>query len=323
MSKQKFLIVLNVLIFLFGLDLFILQSKLQSRSQEEPPIQQQIIVKPAPEPPEPINYDIAKPVPEFLEYDALVTQMKVWESEAPELAEIGTYGKSSKGKDLYYLRVRNERLEGDKPVVLLTAATHGNEPWSTTTMMAVVGTILDKYGDDDKITELVDSRDIYLIPVVSPDTYPRSRYVDGVDPNRDYPTQKDPDKVSCAPIEALKQLTLKIGANAAISGHTSGRVYFYPYADTRQKTDNDADYQRILAEMRRLSGYGYEQGCYNYGRPIYGSEMDWYYRNGCLGIVMEFGSHQSPPSMEQVRSEFERTYEAILYFIEEAAEVKI
>jgi hypothetical protein len=190
-------------------------------------------------------------------------------------------------------------------------------------MVAVVGTLIDKYGDDEGVTALVDSRDIYLIPVVSPDTFPHSRYVDGVDPNRDYPTQGNPDKVSVPPIEALKKFALKIDADAVISGHTHGRVYFYPYADARRKTANDDDYQRILGEMKKLSGYRFEQGCYNYGRPIFGSEMDWYYRNGCFGIVMEFGSHQSPPSKEQVRSEFERTYEAILYFIDEAPEVDV
>ena len=75
--------------------------------------------------------------------------------------------------------------------------------------------------------------------------------------------------------------------------------------------------------MKQLCSYDFEQACYNYGRPIYGTEMDWYYRNGCMGIVMEFGSHQRIPSKEEVRSEFERTFEAVLCFIDKAAEVDV
>lgn len=323
MSSRKFLIIFNIILFFIGVDLLVVRTRIHKKAPQPITIQQPVRpVRPV-EPPKPINYDIKNPVPSFLQYDALVSQLKEWEKEAPELVEVGTYGKTSKGTDLYFIRIRNERSDEAKPVVLLTGATHGNEPWSTTVMMACVGTMLDKYGDDEKLTALMNSRDIYVVPVVSPDTFGKERYVDGVDPNRDYPTQRAPDKVSVAPIEALKKLTLSIHPAAAISGHTFGRVYFYPYADSTRKTANDEDYRRILGKMKELSNYGFEQGCYNYGRPIFGSEMDWYYRNGCMGIVMEMGTHQRPPSTEEVRSEFERTFEAIKYFIEEAPKVQV
>ncbi len=38
---------------------------------------------------------------------------------------------------------------------------------------------------------------------------------------------------------------------------------------------------------------------------------------------MEIGAHQRPPNPDEVRSEFERTFGAILYFIEEAPKVEI
>ena len=126
MSIQKFLILLNVIFFFIGLDLLLLRHKF---SQEVPVvIRPPVIVVPEPKPePKPINYDLTTPIPPYLEYGDLVAQLKIWEKEAPELVEVGTYGKTSKGTDLYYLRLRNERMTDEKPCVLLTAATHGNE----------------------------------------------------------------------------------------------------------------------------------------------------------------------------------------------------
>lgn len=65
------------------------------------------------------------------------------------------------------------------------------------------------------------------------------------------------------------------------------------------------------------------QACYNYGTPIKGTEIDWYYRHGTFAVVMEMGTHQKPPSVPQIESEFQKTYQAILYYIEEAPKVNV
>lgn len=320
--NTKILILINLIVFFFGIDVLILKHKQDNAKTivEETYSYIPIIEEPVLEP---INYEIADPVPSFLNYDELVSKLEEWNETAPELTELFTYGSSSEGKDLYCIRVNNKRIEETKPVLLITAATHGNEPWSCTSVMGYIGTILDKYGDDKQITDLIDSRDIYFVPIVSPDSYPHSRYVDGVDPNRDYPTRRNPSQSSIKPIEHLKQLFLEKRPSAAISGHTYGRVYLYPWGDSTKLCPNDLDYVRILKEMERYSGYGYKRACYAYNRPIFGTEVDWYYMNGCFSIVMEFGSHQRPPTNQEVQSEFDRTFEAVLYFCEEAPLVEI
>lgn len=324
MSNAKLLFLANLFLFFVGLDI-VLYKEVQERKQFCPPVEQQIISVPVERPkeePKPINYTISTPVPTFLQYPDLVKQLNQWKEQAPELVEVGTYGQS-KGIDLHYIRINNRRITEDKPVVLITAAIHGNEPWSTTTMMGCIGTILDKYGDDEKITAIVDSRDLYVIPVVCPETFTRQREVDGRDPNRDFPTQRSPDKVSVAPVQALREFFLKIKPSAVISGHTFGRVYLYPWGDSQRPSPNDEDYKRIVGQMGSLSHYGMKQAGFNYGVPIFGTEIDWYYRNGAFSLVMEIGAHQRPPNPDEVRSEFERTFGAILHFIEEAPKVEI
>lgn len=309
---------------MMGIDLAVYKGIKDRKVVVTPPTIVQVEPEPKPEPkPEPINYEITTPIPSFLRYEEMVDQLKKWEQEAPELAEVGTYGKSSAGKDLYYIRVRNKRLPKTDNVVLVTACIHGNETLSTTTVTGYIGTLLDKYGDDERVTKLVDDRDIYFVPIFSPDSYARQRYVDGVDPNRDWPTQTKPEHVSCTPVKAVQDFFLKIRPKLAVSGHTSGRVFLRPWGDSRRGTPNDADYKRVISEMQQLSGYNQIQASEIYGRPIYGGELDWFHRNGAFGIVIEYGTHQQIPSDSDTQTEFKKTWEAFLYLLEEAPKVQI
>lgn len=263
--------------------------------------------------------NISIKVPAYLDYANIVQQCKKWNEEAPDLTEIGTYGKSKRGQDLYYIRICNKLDKKPRPTVLITGCIHGNEPWSTGTVMGYIGTLLGEYGKNQEITDLVESRDIYFVPVVSPDSYPHGRHVDGVDPNRDWPGPNRLNHQSTPSIAALQSFFLKIKPKAAISGHTFGRVYLIPYGDTNTRTPHEADYQRIVGKMAEMSQYGIKHCCDVYGRPISGSEIDWYYRNGAFSIVIEYGTHQEKPSQDEINSEFKRTFKSVLLFIKEAA----
>lgn len=277
-----------------------------------------IIIKPE----EPINYKLENPKPSYLNNENTFDQLVKWSKEAPKITEVGTYGKTSGGKDLYYMRVTNFKKE-NKKVVLITACIHGNEPLSSSTVMNYIGTILDEYGDDSQITELVDTRDIYFIPVVSPDSYPNQRHVDGVDPNRNFPNIREPNKNSVPPIKALQEFFLKIKPDAVISGHTSGRVFLTPWGEKTQLCPHSEDYERLIGEMSNMSGYRMMRACQIYGTPIYGGEVDWYYKNGAFAIVMEFGTHQQIPSKADIDKEFEMTFKSVLFFMKKGPEVQI
>jgi hypothetical protein len=321
MLNKTLLIVLNIIVFDLGLCLVYKKH----HQIEIIPIVQKEHIEPIPikpEPIKPINYIISNPNPSYLDNEATVNQLVEWHQEAPKLTEIGTYGKTSIGKDIYYIRVTNPETE-NKKVVLITACIHGNEPLSSSTIMSYIGTMLDKYGDDSEITELIDTRDIYFVPIVSPDSYPNKRHVDGVDPNRDFPTMRIPEKTSVPPVMALREFFLKIKPDAVISGHTSGRVYLTPWGDRNQVCPNESDYKRIIGEMSGMSGYDVMRACQIYNSPIYGGEVDWYYRHSSFSIVCEFGTHQNIPTTKDTREEFDLTFKAFLHFCKEAPLVKV
>lgn len=276
---------------------------------------------PTPPQPEPEKFpSISIKIPEYQNYDQIIAQLNKWKEESAGLASVGTYGKSSKGKDLYYIRVKKN--EGKKKV-LITAGIHGNEPLSTSTVMGYIGTLLSEYGKNPEITELIKEREIFFIPVICPDSYPHSRACDGEDPNRNFPTLREPNKASIPPIQALRSFFLEQKFNAAWSGHTFGRMYLTPWGDNTAVSPNEADFQRIVGEMGKLANYRVIRACQIYGSPIYGTEVDWYYRNGAFAIVVEYGTHQSIPSKQDIQSEFDRTWKAFLLFTKEAPLVVI
>jgi hypothetical protein len=279
-------------------------------------------VKEDPAPRTPASPEIGQYLYAHRTYGELYSIMKDWERSAPDLVETGTYGSTPGGKDLHYLKISNELAPGDK-TVMVTACIHGNEPLSTSTVMAYAGKLLSAYGKDEAITKLVNSRTIYFVPVVSPDSYPDNRRIEGKDPNRDFPTLKNPNKISVAPVESLKKLFLKISPDSVLAGHTFGRVYLIPWGDSTKDNPNVADYERIASQMCALSRYKFQRACEMYDRPIYGTEIDWYHRNGAFAMVSEFGTHQREATEQETIRELERTFEAFLYFLEESVKVDI
>lgn len=294
------------------------------QSSKKPISQIQYPVEIIPESPKkPTISNITVKTPSHLTYSEIVVQAEKWEQESPELTEVGFYGKTKKNTDICYIRICNKTEKKDRPKVLITGCIHGNEPLSTACVMAYVGNLLDGYGKNKQITELIESRDIFFVPVISPDSYPHSRYVDGVDPNRDFPGPSRPSHKSTPSVQALQNLFLKIKPNSVISGHTFGQVFLIPFGDTKEICENEDDYQYIANKMAKMCNYKIKRICNLYRRPIHGTETDWYYRNGAFSLVIEFGTHQKIPTRKEIESEYQRTWDSMLFFIKESPIVKI
>jgi hypothetical protein len=270
-----------------------------------------------------ISPEISIKLPSHLSYPQTIAQIKKWKEEAPDLTEVGTYGQTKKNVDLYYIRVHNTLDKSPKPVVLITACIHGNEPLASGVTMAYVGNLIDQYGKDKKITDIINTRDLYFIPVVSPDSYTTSRYVDGVDPNRDFPTPKTPEHQSTPTVNALRDFYWKIKPSAVVSGHTYGRLFMTPYGDSYKKTPHEVDFSRIVGKMASLADYKKIHCAELYNKPIDGSEVDWFYRNGSIAICAEYGTHQHKPTLEEIKKEFNRVKDALDLFVVEAPIVKV
>jgi hypothetical protein len=79
---------------------------------------------------------------------------------------------TTEGRHLYWQRISNNpTVTQEKPRVLYTALTHAREPASVQQLLYFMYYILENYGVDDEITDIVDNTELYFVPCVNPDGY--------------------------------------------------------------------------------------------------------------------------------------------------------
>ena len=89
----------------------------------------------------------------------------------PKLTKLESVGKSEEGRDIYALTIHNPATgpELEKPGIYVDGNIHGNEIQAGEVCLYYANLLLTKYGDNERITQLVDKNVHYIIPVVNVD----------------------------------------------------------------------------------------------------------------------------------------------------------
>ncbi len=89
----------------------------------------------------------------------------------PELTELRSIGQSYLGADLMLMTVTNEATGPalEKPALYLDGNIHAQELTSSSVALYVMAHLLNHYGKDPRITELLDTRTFYIRPKFNPD----------------------------------------------------------------------------------------------------------------------------------------------------------
>jgi hypothetical protein len=89
----------------------------------------------------------------------------------PEIAQLHNIGKSYEGRDLLVLEVTN-RSTGDglsKPGFWIDGNLHASEVMGAEVTLKNIDVLVKQYGSDPVVTNLIDTRTIYLMPKLNPD----------------------------------------------------------------------------------------------------------------------------------------------------------
>jgi len=97
--------------------------------------------------------------------------MQSYASRFPQLTKLYPIGKSFKGVDLMLMEVTNfeQRPAEEKPALYVDGNIHSGEFTGSAVTLYLMGYLLDRYGKDAEVTELVDTRTFYLRPKFNPD----------------------------------------------------------------------------------------------------------------------------------------------------------
>ena len=116
----------------------------------------------------------ATPLPRFdafYKYDELTRLLHAYAEAHPTLVAVRSIGKSFEGRDIWVATVTNiaTGAADDKPAFWADGNIHAAELLASTAVLYFLNELVRKYGSDGEITELLDSRVVYLCPRLNPD----------------------------------------------------------------------------------------------------------------------------------------------------------
>ena len=104
-------------------------------------------------------------------YEETVFELFAYASYYPTIARVESIGVSQQEqRTIYAFKISdNVQVDEDEPVVYFDGTHHACEVMGLEICMALIDTLLENYGLDSNITYLVDSTEIWIVPLVNPD----------------------------------------------------------------------------------------------------------------------------------------------------------
>lgn len=243
--------------------------------------------------------------------------LKTLASKYQSLAQLSTYGVSSEGRNLYVLKLSSGSNDA-KSNLMITAATHGDELITTEVLFTLTNELLEGYQKNPRLTKILNTHDIYIVPVVSPDSFEqRERYVNGADPNRSYPWPENLKGGNVDVINALMGFVSKIRFAGSMDLHAYGKLVMYPWGYTKMSppAEDKTFFDNLVQSMSRENRYTAGQ----ISTTIYvakGSSADYYYwKHGTRALGVELGDEKIP-NYSQIPSVVNQAREMVWTFME-------
>ena len=238
-------------------------------------------------------------------------------ADYPEIVSLETYGDSASGRPLYVLKISdNVLVDEEEPELMITSATHGDELITVEVNLGLIDELVTGYGVDPRLTAMVDDHELFFIPTVNPDGFSRrSRYANGVDPNREYPWPEEPNRKSVECIAAEMEWVASREIVGAMDFHASGELIMYPWAYTRAAPREAQIYSVLADDMAKANSYTPGQ----ISRVIYvakGSSADyWHWQHETVAFGIEL-ARSKVPSASQIPGVVDDAREMTWRFIE-------
>ncbi|HDQ98710.1 MAG TPA: hypothetical protein ENN51_00275, partial [candidate division WOR-3 bacterium] len=239
----------------------------------------------------------------FHTYEEIRDTWAIIARDHPHICVLDTIGTSYGGRLLLAMKVSSDptRMTG-KPRICFDFTIHGNENNGTEIAHHVLLQLIEGYGSDPDITRWVNTREIWLLPIVNPDgLISRSRSNGrGVDCNRNYGyswSGGGSGPFSEPETQALYHLGVANPMAMWSQYHSGVEKAMWPWGYTQLATMDSVVHRYEMVRYSQITGYPYCQisrGLY----PVSGGSTDWYYgATGAQGYGIEVCNGQpSPPS---------------------------
>ncbi|WP_432871328.1 M14 family metallopeptidase [Microbispora rosea] len=161
----------------------------------------------------------------------------------PAIARRFSYGRSYEGRDLMGIKISdNVAADESEPEVLFTAHQHAREHLTVEMAIYLLRLFTDNYGDDPQITELVNTREIWILPDLNPDG---GEYDVATGSYRSWRKNRQPDSgASGIGTDLNRNWAHEWGCCGGSSGTSSSETYRGPAAESAPEVRAAAGFVR-------------------------------------------------------------------------------
>ncbi|MBU7036460.1 MAG: hypothetical protein HXS52_00895 [Theionarchaea archaeon] len=107
---------------------------------------------------------------EYHTYAEVVSELSQIESDHSSIAKVYSLGTSYEGRTIPYLKISdNVATEESEAEIFFCALHHARECATVEVAMYIINQLTDNYGSNQTITDLVNNREIYIVPIINPD----------------------------------------------------------------------------------------------------------------------------------------------------------
>ena len=230
--------------------------------------------------------------PSYQQYIDIVT---AFADSFPNICKLHSIGTLNSGREILIIQISdNVGQKENEPSFLYTSSMHGNELAGYVLSLRLINYILDNYGNNQRITNLVNEIDIWINPLANPDgAYAggnqnvnfATRYnANWVDLNRNYPDPQDGPHPDGNPYQEETNIFLALAdsINFTLSANIHGGVEVcnYPWDTWSNLTADNDWWQYVSHEYADTCQANSVSGYFNYLNDGITNGNDWYEVNG-------------------------------------------
>lgn len=246
-------------------------------------------------------------------YDAYEMMMYNFESQYPDLCEIIELGTLSSGRKLLVAHIGDNLSSKEiEPGFFYTSTMHGDELAGYPLMLMYIDQLLCNYGSDQRITNLVNDIDIYVLPIMNPDgayrggnetlensMRPNNNFVDL---NRNFPDPKagpNPDGRTYQPeTEMIMSFAFNHDINMSCNLHGGAELINYPWDTFIERHADDDWCQKVCRDYADTTQFNSPSAYFIQRDNGVTNGYDWFEIEGGIQDFMNYNVRSRDVTLE-------------------------
>lgn len=297
-------------------------------------------------------------MPGYSTYAEVKAKLQELASKNPNIAKLSDIGDTwekqsgkSPNNDIWCLTITSNKSKGAKPASLFIGGMHSRELAPPEIMLKLAQTLVNDYGKDPKVTQLVDTRDINIVPMVNVDGriqvengnnwQRKNTHGKGIDLNRNFDshwnyqglnvpsnwiggdaspsseTYSGPSAASEPEVQAIQNYYNVKKLSMVLDMHAYGEMFFWPVGYSEKDIPEANFFRTIYNDTFKKIGYdGGTSMSLLY--PTTGTTDDYaYVKHKIMGLGMEVGQ-SFRPSYPEVETMWTKLKPNLLYLIDKS-----